>query len=138
MATALNPDLALFFAAVEPVKDASKNGWCTGRGFIMRRLGPSFPTNQTTSLSVIVALDQVKGFPTGTLAEDVACSSLMLGLGQCGSVADFLIDGRSRLADCICERKAAMRYSPGITSWSLETYVYRSLSERALVDQVFF
>lgn len=61
----LNQDLANFFESVEPLKDAGGIAWCTGSGFIMRR----------------EALDAIGGFPYGTLAEDVCCSSLMLGQG---------------------------------------------------------
>lgn len=49
----------------EPVKDAAGVAWCTGSGYAIRRL----------------ALDGIGGFPTGSLAEDVCCSSVLLGAG---------------------------------------------------------
>ena len=61
----LNQDLRHFFETLEPIKDRAGLAWCTGSGFVMRRQ----------------ALDDIGGFPTGTLAEDVCCSSLMIGLG---------------------------------------------------------
>ena len=39
--------------------------WCTGSGYVVRR----------------AALQQIGGFPTGSLAEDVCCSSMLLGAG---------------------------------------------------------
>ncbi|KAJ4365374.1 hypothetical protein N0V95_000521 [Ascochyta clinopodiicola] len=39
--------------------------WCTGSGYAIRR----------------VAMDGIGGFPTGSLAEDVCCSSVLLGAG---------------------------------------------------------
>ncbi|PWN50738.1 glycosyltransferase family 2 protein [Violaceomyces palustris] len=80
----LSQDLRTFFDSVEPIKDSAGVAWCTGSGFAMRRK----------------ALDDIGGFPTGSLAEDVYCSSLMLGMGykaafihehlQCGLVPDSL------------------------------------------------
>lgn len=61
----LAQDLQTFFKTVEPLKDRAGVAWCTGSGFAMRRS----------------VLDQIGGFPVGSLAEDVYCSSLMLGLG---------------------------------------------------------
>lgn len=49
----------------EPVKDAAGVAWCTGSGYAIRR----------------AALDSIGGFPTGSLAEDVHCSSMLLGAG---------------------------------------------------------
>ena len=49
----------------EPVKDAAGVAWCTGSGYAILRL----------------ALDGIAGFPTGSLAEDVCCSSVLLGAG---------------------------------------------------------
>lgn len=49
----------------EPVKDAAGVAWCTGSGYAIRR----------------AAMDAIGGFPTGSLAEDVCCSSVLLGAG---------------------------------------------------------
>lgn len=49
----------------EPVKDAAGVAWCTGSGYAIRR----------------AAIDGIGGFPTGSLAEDVCCSSVLLGAG---------------------------------------------------------
>ncbi|EHY56623.1 hypothetical protein HRR83_002294 [Exophiala dermatitidis] len=57
--------LDFFVNVAEPVKDALGVAWCTGSGYVVRR----------------VALDQIGGFPCGSLAEDVATSTLMLGRG---------------------------------------------------------
>jgi cellulose synthase/poly-beta-1,6-N-acetylglucosamine synthase-like glycosyltransferase len=58
--------------------------WCTGSGYVMRRQ----------------ALQDIGGFPIGSLAEDVCCSSMLLGFGwttafvheplQFGTVPDSL------------------------------------------------
>lgn len=61
----LAQDLQTFFKTVEPLKDRAGVAWCTGSGFAMRRS----------------VLDLIGGFPVGSLAEDVYCSSLMLGQG---------------------------------------------------------
>ncbi len=47
------------------MKDSIGSAWCTGSGYAVRRS----------------ALDQIGGFPTGSLAEDVCCSTLLLGAG---------------------------------------------------------
>jgi cellulose synthase/poly-beta-1,6-N-acetylglucosamine synthase-like glycosyltransferase len=57
--------LDFFVNVAEPVKDALGVAWCTGSGYVVRR----------------VALDQIGGFPCGSLAEDVATSTLLLGRG---------------------------------------------------------
>lgn len=57
--------LDFFVSVAEPVKDALGVAWCTGSGYVVRR----------------VALDQIGGFPCGSLAEDVATSTLLLGRG---------------------------------------------------------
>ena len=58
--------------------------WCTGSGYILRRQ----------------ALSEIGGFPIGSLAEDVCCSSMLIGSGwntafiheplQFGTVPDSL------------------------------------------------
>ncbi|KAJ9641163.1 uncharacterized protein PV06_01021 [Exophiala oligosperma] len=57
--------LDFFVHVSEPVKDALGVAWCTGSGYVVRR----------------VALDQIGGFPLGSLAEDVATSTRLLGRG---------------------------------------------------------
>ena len=57
--------MAFFFGILEGVKDAIGSAWCTGSGYALRR----------------TALDQIGGFPTGSVAEDVFCSNLLLGAG---------------------------------------------------------
>ncbi|KIX10523.1 uncharacterized protein Z518_01606 [Rhinocladiella mackenziei CBS 650.93] len=57
--------LDFFVSVSEPVKDALGVAWCTGSGYVVRR----------------VALDQIGNFPCGSLAEDVATSTLLLGKG---------------------------------------------------------
>jgi hypothetical protein len=49
----------------EPIKDALGVAWCTGSGYVARR----------------DALDEIGNFPLGSLAEDVATSTLLLGRG---------------------------------------------------------
>jgi cellulose synthase/poly-beta-1,6-N-acetylglucosamine synthase-like glycosyltransferase len=49
----------------EPIKDALGVAWCTGSGYVFRR----------------EALEDIGFFPQGSLAEDVATSTLMLGKG---------------------------------------------------------
>ncbi|KAH8893004.1 glycosyltransferase family 2 protein [Thozetella sp. PMI_491] len=61
----LAQSLDLFFGAVEPIKDALGVAWCTGSGYIARR----------------ETLDAIGNFPLGSLAEDVATSTLMLASG---------------------------------------------------------
>lgn len=50
---------------LEPVKDNLGVAWCTGSGYAIRRK----------------ALDEIGGFPIGSLAEDVCSSSVLLGAG---------------------------------------------------------
>ena len=50
---------------MEGVKDSIGSAWCTGSGYAVRRS----------------ALDQIGGFPTSSLAEDVFCSNMLLGAG---------------------------------------------------------
>jgi cellulose synthase/poly-beta-1,6-N-acetylglucosamine synthase-like glycosyltransferase len=45
------------------MKDAMGVACCTGSGYVLRR----------------EAIDDIDGFPTGSLAEDVCCSSMLLG-----------------------------------------------------------
>lgn len=54
-----------FVHVIEPIKDALGVAWCTGSGYVVRR----------------EALDQIGNFPLGSLAEDVATSTLLLGKG---------------------------------------------------------
>ncbi|KAJ5806899.1 hypothetical protein N7474_010491 [Penicillium riverlandense] len=61
----LAQSLDFFVHVIEPIKDALGVAWCTGSGYICRR----------------EALDQIGHFPLGSLAEDVATSTLMLGRG---------------------------------------------------------
>lgn len=61
----LMQSLDSFVHISEPVKDAAGVAWCTGSGYAIRRL----------------AIDEIGGFPTGSLAEDVCCSSVLLGAG---------------------------------------------------------
>ncbi|KAF2846880.1 glycosyltransferase family 2 protein [Plenodomus tracheiphilus IPT5] len=61
----LTQSLDTFVHISEPVKDAAGVAWCTGSGYAIRRS----------------ALDHIGGFPTGSLAEDVCCSSVLLGAG---------------------------------------------------------
>lgn len=57
--------LDLFVHVSEPMKDSLGVAWCTGSGYIMRR----------------AALESIGQFPTGSLAEDVCTSSMLLGDG---------------------------------------------------------
>jgi cellulose synthase/poly-beta-1,6-N-acetylglucosamine synthase-like glycosyltransferase len=57
--------LDFFVHVSEPVKDALGVAWCTGSGYIART----------------AALAQIGNFPCGSLAEDVATSTLLLGAG---------------------------------------------------------
>ena len=57
--------LDAFVHVMEPTKDANGVAWCTGSGYAIRRK----------------ALEAIGGWPTGSLAEDVYTSSLLLGNG---------------------------------------------------------
>lgn len=57
--------LDFFVHVIEPIKDSFGVAWCTGSGYVVRR----------------EALDEIGNFPLGSLAEDVATSTLMLGKG---------------------------------------------------------
>ena len=57
--------LDFFVHVSEPVKDALGVAWCTGSGYVART----------------AALAQIGNFPLGSLAEDVATSTLLLGSG---------------------------------------------------------
>ena len=57
--------LASFARVQEVIKDANDVAWCTGSGYAVRR----------------VAIDSIGGWPTGSLAEDVFTSSMLLGKG---------------------------------------------------------
>lgn len=61
----LAQSLDFFVHVIEPIKDALGVAWCTGSGYVVRR----------------TALDEIGNFPLGSLAEDVATSTLMLGKG---------------------------------------------------------
>lgn len=61
----LAQSLDFFVHVIEPIKDAMGVAWCTGSGYVARR----------------EALEQIGNFPLGSLAEDVATSTLMLGRG---------------------------------------------------------
>lgn len=61
----LAQSLDFFVHVIEPIKDALGVAWCTGSGYVVRR----------------EALDQIGNFPLGSLAEDVATSTLLLGKG---------------------------------------------------------
>lgn len=61
----LAQSLDFFVHVIEPIKDALGVAWCTGSGYVVRR----------------EALDDIGNFPLGSLAEDVATSTLMLGKG---------------------------------------------------------
>ncbi|RMZ83663.1 hypothetical protein DV738_g1076, partial [Chaetothyriales sp. CBS 135597] len=61
----LTQSLDFFVHVSEPIKDTLGVAWCTGSGYIARR----------------EALDSIGNFPKGSLAEDVATSTLMLGRG---------------------------------------------------------
>ncbi|CEJ62409.1 hypothetical protein PMG11_10909 [Penicillium brasilianum] len=61
----LAQSLDFFVHVIEPIKDTLGVAWCTGSGYIVRRQ----------------ALDDIGNFPLGSLAEDVATSTLMLGKG---------------------------------------------------------
>ena len=61
----LAQSLVYFFDTFEPIKDRMGVAWCTGSGYAIRR----------------AALHQIGGFPTGSMTEDVFCSSLLLAAG---------------------------------------------------------
>lgn len=61
----LAQSLDFFVHVIEPIKDALGVAWCTGFGYVARR----------------DALDEIGNFLLGSLAEDVATSTLMLGKG---------------------------------------------------------
>ncbi|PQE07448.1 glycosyltransferase family 2 protein [Rutstroemia sp. NJR-2017a BBW] len=57
--------LDAFVHVMEPTKDANGVAWCTGSGYAIRRS----------------ALEDIGGWPVGSLAEDTFTSSLLLGAG---------------------------------------------------------
>jgi cellulose synthase/poly-beta-1,6-N-acetylglucosamine synthase-like glycosyltransferase len=61
----LAQSLDFFVHVIEPIKDALGVAWCTGSGYVVRR----------------EALEQIGNFPLGSLAEDVATSTMLLGRG---------------------------------------------------------
>ena len=61
----LTQTMSHFASMTEVVNDALEHANCLGSGYIMRR----------------VALESIGGFPTESLAEDICCSSTLLGEG---------------------------------------------------------
>ncbi|CAK7275306.1 hypothetical protein SEPCBS119000_006626 [Sporothrix epigloea] len=61
----LAQSLDFFVHVIEPIKDTMGVAWCTGSGYVARR----------------EALTEIGNFPLGSLAEDVATSTKMLGRG---------------------------------------------------------
>jgi cellulose synthase/poly-beta-1,6-N-acetylglucosamine synthase-like glycosyltransferase len=61
----LNQNLDFFVHVSEPIKDVLGVAWCTGSGYVVRR----------------DMLEEIGCFPQGSLAEDVATSTLLLGKG---------------------------------------------------------
>lgn len=61
----LSQSLDFFVHVIEPIKDAMGVAWCTGSGYVVRR----------------DALEEIGNFPLGSLAEDVATSTKLLGRG---------------------------------------------------------
>lgn len=61
----LYQSLDFFVHVSEPIKDALGVAWCTGSGYVVRR----------------TALDEIGQIPTGSVAEDVLTSTLLLGAG---------------------------------------------------------
>ncbi|KAL2205248.1 putative glycosyl transferase [Sarocladium strictum] len=61
----LAQSLDFFVHVIEPIKDAMGVAWCTGSGYLARR----------------DALQEIGNFPLGSLAEDVATSTKLLGKG---------------------------------------------------------
>lgn len=61
----LAQSLDFFVHVIEPIKDAMGVAWCTGSGYVARR----------------DALTEIGNFPLGSLAEDVATSTKLLGKG---------------------------------------------------------
>lgn len=53
------------FKITEPLKEMTGATWCGGSGYIIRR----------------AALDDIGGFPTGSVGEDMYCSNVLLGRG---------------------------------------------------------
>jgi cellulose synthase/poly-beta-1,6-N-acetylglucosamine synthase-like glycosyltransferase len=61
----LYQSLDSFALVQEVIKDANGVAWCTGSGYVVRR----------------AAIESIGGWPTGSLAEDVFTSSMLLGHG---------------------------------------------------------
>ena len=61
----LYQSLDFFVHVSETIKDACGVAWCTGSGYVIRRS----------------ALDEIGQIPTGSVAEDVLTSTLLLGMG---------------------------------------------------------
>lgn len=77
-------DLDYFYAVTELIHDGLGSGDCVGSGYLARR----------------EAINDIGGFPTYSISEDTACSSMLLGKGwsvayideylQCGEMPDTL------------------------------------------------
>jgi len=77
-------DLDYFYAATELIHEGLGAADCVGSGYLVRR----------------EAIEDIGGFPTFSISEDTACSSLLLGKGwsvayideylQCGEMPDTL------------------------------------------------
>jgi cellulose synthase/poly-beta-1,6-N-acetylglucosamine synthase-like glycosyltransferase len=77
-------DLDYFYAMTELIHDGLGAGDCVGSGYLARR----------------EAIEDIGGFPTYSISEDTACSSMLLGKGwsvayideylQCGEMPDTL------------------------------------------------
>lgn len=86
------------------MKDSLGVAWCTGSGYVMRR----------------AALEAIGGFPTGSLAEDVCTSSMLLGSGwntafvheplQFGTVPDSLSSHLKQRTRWVREPPLCSRY----------------------------
>jgi cellulose synthase/poly-beta-1,6-N-acetylglucosamine synthase-like glycosyltransferase len=61
----LHQGIHLFYDCTELIKTTIDAGWCHGTGWIVRRH----------------ALEEIGGFPAGTLSEDICCSTLLWGSG---------------------------------------------------------
>ncbi len=53
------------FKVTEPLKEMMGSTWCGGSGYLIRR----------------AALDDIGGYPVGSVGEDMYCSNVLLGKG---------------------------------------------------------
>ena len=60
------------YKITEPMKDMVISTWCGGSGYVMRRS----------------VLDIMGGFPTGSISEDMLCSTKLLGQGWIAAYVD--------------------------------------------------